>query len=123
MKLGEVVPRHAPPVLRGPHVPKFSDKQSGRREFADWLVDPNHPLTARVIVNRVWRWHFGKGLVRSIDNFGLLGERPSHPELLDWLARRFVADGWSLKSLHRMIVMSSTYQPVSYTHLTLPTKA
>ncbi len=113
LKLGEVVPRHAPPVLRGPHVPEFSDKQSGRRELADWLVDPNHPLTARVIVNRVWRWHFGKGLVRSIDNFGLLGERPSHPELLDWLARRFVADGWSIKSLHRMIVMSSTYQQSS----------
>ncbi len=113
LKLGEVVPRRMPPVLRGPREPKFSDRQSGRRELADWLVDPQHPLTARVIVNRVWRWHFGKGLVRSTDNFGLLGEKPSHPELLDWLARRFVADGWSIKSLHRMIVTSSTYQQSS----------
>jgi hypothetical protein len=110
LKLGQVVPRRMPPALRGPHEPKFSDKQSGRRELADWLVDPQHPLTARVIVNRVWRWHFGKGLVRSTDNFGLLGEKPSHPELHDWLARRFIAGGWSIKSLHRMIVMSSTYQ-------------
>jgi hypothetical protein len=61
-------------------------------------------------VNRVWRWHFGRGLVRTVDNFGLLSEAPSHPELLDWLARRFVADGWSLKSLHRLIVRSATYQ-------------
>jgi hypothetical protein len=77
------------------------------------LVDPQNPLTARVIVNRVWRWHFGRGLVSTTDNFGLLGQRPSHPELLDWLARRLVADGWSLKSLHRLIVNSSTYQQSS----------
>ena len=64
-------------------------------------------------MNRVWRWHFGKGLVRTPDNFGLLGETSSHPELLDWLARRFIADGWSLKSLHRLIVTSSTYQQSS----------
>jgi hypothetical protein len=113
LKLGEVVPRRTPPVLCGPHAPKFSDKQSGRRELADWLVDPQHPLTARVIVNRIWRWHFGAGLVLSTDNFGLLGENPSHPELLDWLARRLVANGWSIKSLHRAIVMSSTYQQSS----------
>ncbi|MBC8352838.1 MAG: PSD1 domain-containing protein [Planctomycetes bacterium] len=113
LKLGDVVPRRTPPVLRGPRVPQFTDRESGRRQLAEWLVDPQHPLTARVFVNRVWRWHFGKGLVRTTDNFGLLGETPSHPELLDWLARRFVADGWSVKSLHRLIVMSSTYQQAS----------
>ena len=110
LKLGDVAPRHTPPVLRGPVTPQFSATESGRKQLAEWLIDPKHPLTSRVIVNRVWRWHFGKGLVRSTDNFGLLGEAPSHPELLDWLARRFVADGWSFKSLHRLILNSSTYQ-------------
>jgi hypothetical protein len=79
-------------------------------QLAGWLVDPQHPLTARVFVNRVWRWHFGRGLVRTTDNFGLLGEDPSHSGLLDYLARRFVTDQWSVKTLHRLIVMSSTYQ-------------
>ncbi|MDP6445471.1 MAG: PSD1 and planctomycete cytochrome C domain-containing protein [Pirellulaceae bacterium] len=110
LKLGEVVPRRTPAVLRGPPTVEFTARQSGRRELAAWLVDPRNPLTARVMVNRIWRWHFGRGLVRSTDNFGLLGERPSHPHLLDWLARRFIADGWSIKSLHRLIVLSSTYQ-------------
>ena len=87
--------------------------QSGRRELAQWLTDPRHPLTARVLVNRFWRWHFGAGLVTTTDNFGLLGERPTHPELLDWLAKRFIADGWSLKALHRLILNSSTYQQSS----------
>ena len=113
LKLGDVVPRRTPPVMRGVHVPQFTDKESGRRQLAAWLVDPQHPLTSRVFVNRVWRWHFGKGLVRTTDNFGLLGEAPSHPELLDWLARRFIADGWSIKSLHRVILNSSTYQQAS----------
>jgi hypothetical protein len=110
LKLGEVVARHVPPVLRGPTTPEFSSSESGRRELAQWIIDPQHPLTSRVIVNRVWRWHFGRGLVPSTDNFGLLGEPPSHPELLNWLACRFVADGWSLKSLHRLIVTSAVYQ-------------
>ena len=110
LKLGDVIPRRTPPVLRGPQAPRFSEASSGRLELAEWLTNPQHPLTARVFVNRVWRWHFGTGLVRTTDNFGLLGERPSHPELLDWLARRFVADGWSLKSLHRLILNSSVYQ-------------
>ena len=83
---------------------------SGRRELAAWLVRPEHPLTSRVIVNRVWLWHFGEGLVRSPDNFGSLGERPTHPELLDWLSRRFIEEGWSLKKLHRLIMLSATYQ-------------
>ena len=113
LKLGEVIPRRTPPAVRGPIPPRFNDKHSGRQQLAEWLVDPRHPLTARVLVNRVWRWHFGRGLVATTDNFGLLGERPSHPQLLDWLARRFVADGWSLKSLHRLILNSSTYQQTS----------
>ena len=113
LKLGDVIPRRTPPVLRGPQAPKFADTASGRLELAQWLTDPQHSLTARVFVNRVWRWHFGTGLVRTTDNFGLLGERPSHPELLDWLARRFIADSWSLKSLHRLILLSATWQQSS----------
>ena len=113
LKLGEVVARHTPPVLRGPEPPQFTGSESGRRELAEWLVDPRHPLTARVFVNRVWRWHFGTGLVRSTDNFGLLSDAPSHPELLDWLARRFIEDGWSMKALHRRILNSATYRQSS----------
>jgi hypothetical protein len=112
-KLGDVVPRHTPPVMRGAQVPAFDTQSSGRLQLANWLVDPQHPLTARVFVNRVWRWRFGRGLVRTVDNFGLLGEVPSHPQLLDWLAQRFVADGWSLKSLHRLLLNSSTYRQSS----------
>jgi hypothetical protein len=78
--------------------------------LADWLTRPNNPLTARVMVNRAWRGHFGQGLVRSVDNFGRLGERPTHPELLDWLALRFIDDGWSLKELHRRLMLTATYQ-------------
>ena len=115
-KLGDVVPRHTPPVILGAPAPEFSPQASGRLPLANWLVDPQHPLTARVFVNRVWRWRFGRGLVRTTDNFGLLGEVPSHPELLDWLAQRFIADGWSLKSLHRLMLNSSTYQQASVPH-------
>jgi hypothetical protein len=86
---------------------------SGRRELAEWVASPRNPLTARVIVNRVWQHHFGEGIVRTPDNFGLLGDRPSHPELLDWLATRFVEDGWSLKKLHKRILMSATYRQAS----------
>lgn len=112
-KLGDVVKRHTPPVLKGAKYPEFSGSQSGRRELAAWLVDPAHPLTARVIVNRMWRGHFGHGLVRTTENFGLLGEVPSHPELLDWLALRLINDGWSQKSIHRRILTSNTYQQSS----------
>lgn len=110
LKLGDVIPRRVPKVLATFSEPSLSPQQSGRMELARWLVDPNHPLTSRVFVNRVWRWHFGKGLVRSVDNFGVLGDRPSHPELLDGLARNFVRKGWSLKSLHRDLLGSSTWQ-------------
>ena len=109
-KLGDVVRRRTPGSITGANSPEFPEKSSGRQQLAQWLMDPQHPLTARVLVNRVWRWHFGRGLVRTTDNFGLLGEAPSHPELLDWLAQRFIADGWSLKSLHRLLVNSSSYQ-------------
>ena len=109
-KLGDVVLRHLPPVMHGPTMPTFSSAKSGRRELAQWLTDAQNPLTARVLVNRFWRWHFGEGLVRTTDNFGLLGEQPTHPKLLDWLARRFIADGWSLKAFHRLILNSSAYQ-------------
>src|SRR5439155_5864271 len=110
LKPGKTVARRVPAVLAGEAPPVFDARSSGRLELARWLVRPDHPLTARVMVNRIWRWHFGRGIVRSVDNFGLLGERPSHPQLLDWLARRFVADGWSLMAMHRLILLSATYQ-------------
>ena len=81
-----------------------------RRRFADWLADPRNPLPARVLVNRVWQYHFGQGLVATPSDFGLSGARPTHPELLDWLASEFIASGWSLKSLHRLILSSDTYR-------------
>lgn len=84
--------------------------QSGRVQLAQWICDPDHPLTARVIVNRVWMHLIGEGLVRTVDNFGVLGERPSHPELLDRLAITFLRDGWSVKKLIRTIVTSETYR-------------
>ncbi|MBY0398037.1 MAG: DUF1553 domain-containing protein, partial [Thermoleophilia bacterium] len=110
LSLGPTVPRHVPTAVAGPTPPAFSPGTSGRLELARWIASPDHPLTARVMVNRVWRWHFGRGIVASADNFGKLGETPSHPELLDWLARRFAADGWSIKGLHRLILSSRAYQ-------------
>ncbi len=108
--LGMVARRGFPTVVKGPLGRNLTGESSGRVELARWLVDPKHPLTARVIVNRIWQHHFGDGLVRTPDNFGWLGERPSHPELLDWLAGRFIADGWSVKNLHRLILSSATWQ-------------
>ena len=109
-KLGDVVPRHTPSVIKGAVAPQFSAAESGRKQLSDWLIDPAHPLTARVLVNRIWRNHFGKGLVRTTENFGSLGEPPSHPELLDWLARRLISGGWSQKRLQRAILDSHAYQ-------------
>src|SRR4029078_1693704 len=83
---------------------------SGRLCLARWIASPANPWTARVMVNRIWQHHFGRGLVATSDNFGIRGERPSHPELLDWLDTRFVDSAWSVKWMHRMIVLSSTYQ-------------
>ena len=81
-----------------------------RAALANWLASDGNPLTARVIVNRVWLWHFGQGLVRTPNDFGLRGERPTHPELLDWLTCDFIEHGWSIKHLHRVIMRASTYQ-------------
>ncbi|MBT4011390.1 MAG: DUF1553 domain-containing protein [Planctomycetaceae bacterium] len=83
---------------------------SGRLQLAQWLIDAKHPLTSRVFVNRLWLWHFGKGLQRSPDNFGLLGQRPTNQPLLDWLAVEFIEQGWSIKQMHRLMLLSSTYQ-------------
>jgi hypothetical protein len=110
LTLGAECPRRFPAVLAGPQQALLDNSRSGRLELAKWLTGPSHPLTARVFVNRVWRWHFGKGIVASTDNFGALGERPANQPLLDWLATTFVADGWSLKKLHRRILLSSTYR-------------
>jgi Protein of unknown function (DUF1553)/Protein of unknown function (DUF1549)/Planctomycete cytochrome C len=89
-------------------------KQTGRRlAFARWLTQPNHPLTARVQVNHLWRHHFGSGIVPTAGNFGKAGMPPTHPELLDWLAREFVARGWSVKEMHRLMMTSSTYRQSS----------
>ncbi len=87
-----------------------ADSTGRRSTLANWLTRPDHPLTARVIVNRVWQQHFGQGLVNTPSDFGRLGEKPSHPELLDWLAQRFVEEGWSFKKLHREILTSMTYR-------------
>ena len=106
---GEDAPRTIPTILASGQLVTFGEG-SGRRELAEWLTRPDNPLTSRVMVNRLWLWHFGEGIVRTPDNFGRMGERPSHPELLDWLAREFVRSGWSVKSMHRTIMLSQTYQ-------------
>ena len=106
----EKLPRRFPRIVAGDQQTPIAVDRSGRLEFARWLTEPNHPLTARVAVNRIWQGHFGEGLVRSPDNFGLLGDKPTHPELLDWLSQRFIAAGWSTKSLHREVMLSSAYQ-------------
>ncbi len=90
--------------------PSIPEQESGRLQLAQWMLDPEHPLTSRVMVNRLWQGHFGFGIVRTASNFGLRGDTPSHPELLDWLAREFVRQQWSLKSMHKLICMSSIYQ-------------
>lgn len=113
-RLGDEVPRRFLEVLGGDRVPP--DAGSGRLPLADWLTRSTNPLTARVFVNRVWQWHFGQGLVTTPSDFGLRGQRPSHPELLNWLASEFVANGWSVKWLHRQIMLSRTYQLASDDH-------
>lgn len=109
---GAEVPRRFPQVLAGEHRKPFT-KGSGRLELAQAITDKNNPLTARVIVNRVWQWHFGQGLVRTPSDFGTRGEAPTHPELLDYLAGWFVENGWSLKKLHTLILLSRTYRQSS----------
>jgi hypothetical protein len=85
-------------------------EQARRLALAEWIVRPEHPLTARVMANRIWQWHFGTGLVDSASDFGRNGSLPTHPELLDWLAAEFVSHGWSIKHLHQLIVLSATYR-------------
>jgi hypothetical protein len=108
-KRGDEVPRRFVAILQG-DAPLPGATGSGRLELANWLTRATNPLTARVFVNRVWQWHFGQGLVPTPSDFGLRGEPPSHPELLDWLTSQFIASGWSVKALHRLIMRSSTYQ-------------
>ena len=107
--LGPEVPRRFLQVLVGKDQPPIVEG-SGRLQLADRIVNPRNPLTARVMVNRIWKHHFGEGIVPSVDNFGKTGDRPSHPELLDFLAHRFMQEGWSVKAIQRLILLSSTYR-------------
>jgi hypothetical protein len=109
---GPAVPRRFVSVATGPDRKPFADG-SGRLELARAIASPDNPLTARVMVNRVWLGHFGQGLVRTPSDFGTRADPPTHPELLDWLAARFVADGWSLKKLHKLVMLSATYRQSS----------
>lgn len=102
----------APYVIQEPF-PGGTTKTGRRLAFAKWLTDPKHPTTARVMVNRIWHHHFGSGLVKDLENFGIKGERPTHPDLLDWLAVEFVEGDWSIKTLHRTIMNSRTYRQSS----------
>ena len=111
-RLGEEVPRQFLAILAGDKRKPFTHG-SGRLELARAIASQENPLTARVIVNRVWLHHFGAGLVTTPDDFGLRSDPPSHPELLDYLAGRFMQDGWSLKKLHRLLMLSSVYQQKS----------
>jgi hypothetical protein len=111
-KTGDEVPRRFLQILGG-DVVSPEGAGSGRLDLANWLTRPSNPLTARVFVNRVWNWHFGQGLVPTPSDFGLRGEAPSHPALLDWLTTEFIASGWSVKALHRLILESQTYQAAS----------
>ncbi|MBZ2176300.1 MAG: PSD1 and planctomycete cytochrome C domain-containing protein [Acidobacteria bacterium] len=109
--IGPGFPRIADPASRPTALPPPHGKTSGRRlALAHWLTAPEHPLTARVMANRIWHHHFGRGLVASLDNFGRMGDRPTHPALLDYLATEFRTRGWSIKALHRLIMTSEAYQ-------------
>jgi hypothetical protein len=106
--LGKKVPRGFLSAIGG--APELHDRESGRLQLANWITRPDHPLTSRVMANRLWRWHFGRGIVPTTDNFGRLGEKPTNQPLLDWLALEFVRRGWSAKEMHRVMMLSSTYQ-------------
>lgn len=111
---GDVVPRGFVKALGGTPLPTETSG-SGRLELAQWLTRPEHPLTARVMVNRIWQYHFGRGLVKTPNDFGVRGMAPTHPELLDHLATHFVRSGWSIKALHKLIMLSATYQQATGT--------
>ncbi|HET6406818.1 MAG TPA: DUF1549 domain-containing protein, partial [Chthoniobacteraceae bacterium] len=108
-KPGATVRRHFLTVLGGAELPP-GDLSSGRRQLAEWLFDSKNPLPARVMANRIWLYHFGNGIVPTPNDFGKQGKAPTHPELLDWLASRFVSEGWSVKKMHRLIMLSRTYR-------------
>ena len=112
---GPAVEPAFPAVLAAssPSITPTAETTGRRKALADWLTRPDHPLTARVMVNRLWQGHFGRGLVGTSSDFGRMGDEPSHPELLDWLATELVAQGWSLKAMHRLIVTSATYRQSS----------
>ncbi|MCE9561823.1 MAG: PSD1 and planctomycete cytochrome C domain-containing protein [Planctomycetes bacterium] len=110
---GAPAPRAFFTALSGPERKPFPATSSGRLELAKAIVDPTNPLTARVFVNRVWGWHFGKGLVGTASDFGFRGDKPTHPELLDYLAAKFVAEGWSVKKLHKQIMLTAAYRQSS----------
>lgn len=107
--LGEEVPRRSLQVIAGEQQ-KPVTAGSGRPHIAEWMASEKNPLTARVMVNRIWKHHFGNGIVRSTDNFGKMGEAPTHPELLDFLAAEFMKGGWSIKAMHRLLVLSNSYR-------------
>jgi hypothetical protein len=109
LKLDREIPRGFLKILGGQRL-REGESGSGRRELADWLADPKNPLMPRVIVNRIWLYHFGAGLVRTPNDFGARGQRPTHPELLDYLASRFIAGGFSIKAMHKQLMLSRAYQ-------------
>ncbi|MDF1784359.1 MAG: PSD1 and planctomycete cytochrome C domain-containing protein [Verrucomicrobiales bacterium] len=113
LKRGPLAPRRFLRVLSHLETGDGYSEGSGRRSLAESVVSPNNPLTARVLVNRLWLHHFGKALVRTPDNFGVLGEPPTHPVLLDWLAAKFIESGWSIKAMHRLIMTSEAYRASS----------
>ncbi len=109
--LSQPVPRGVPRLLATAlPSPVIPHDESGRLELAQWITDPRNPLTPRVMINRIWQWHFGRGLVASSSDFGSRGDAPSHPELLDWLAATFVERGWSIKQMHKLIMTSAAYR-------------
>jgi hypothetical protein len=109
-RLGRVVSRGFLSALGVPGTVPIDTAQSGRLQLAHWITNPQNPLTARVAVNRIWSYLFGEGIVKTIDNFGVNGDRPSHPELLDYLAAEFIRDNWSVKRLVRKLVLTRAYQ-------------
>lgn len=119
LTLGEEVPRGVPSAWTLGKKLVIPEKESGRLELARWIASAENPLTSRVMVNRLWRWHFGRGIVPTPDNFGGLGERPTHPKLLDHLARKFVESGWSVKAMHRLMMNSATYRQSAQADLAL----
>ncbi len=110
--LGDEVPRGFLTILGGQQIPK-DHRGSGREILAGWIADAKNPLTARVMVNRIWAYHFGKGIAQTPNDFGVRGRAPTHPELLDWLALRFIEGGWSIKKMHKLIMLSHAYQLAS----------